>query len=249
LVDSSGTAANIGKLDDSPGMTKHARMRLLAVADFVPGTPPVALAADDIHLWLCCDQENVGADTTVRGLLGAYLGVDADTITIKRDSHGKPHLAGPVGADLQFNLSHSGDHLIVAIGRHQALGVDIESGSRPRPWLALAQRYFTAHEYAGLASLPQRQLAQAFLELWSCKEALMKALGRGIAFGLHRLGFGWTSEGTLAGLTEIDAEAGAVEEWHVVRLAPAPNLIGALAWRGCNKNLHAFLAVDSGVAQ
>jgi 4'-phosphopantetheinyl transferase len=120
------------------------------------------------------------------------------------------------------------------------VGVDIESGTRQRPWLALAQRYFTPREYAALAALPPGRLASAFVELWSCKEAVVKALGRGIAFGLHRLGFAWAADGTLAGLREIDPDAGAVDEWHVIRLAPGPGLVGALAWRGPGRRLLAL---------
>ena len=221
-------------------------MRLLAATDFEPETLPLRLAADEIHVWFFPAES--GLDETggesVQRLLGAYLGVEAAAVALARDPHGKPFLAAPVDSDMQFNLSHSGNTLIVALGRGQAVGVDIESGSRTRPWLALAERYFTPAEYATLAALPAPRLASAFLELWSCKEAVVKALGRGIAFGLHRLGFGWTPDGALAGLIEMAAEAGGVDEWHVVRLAPAPGLVGALAWRGPSRRLRALRVVS-----
>ena len=38
-----------------------------------------------------------------------------------------------------------------------------------------------------LAALPAAERSTAFLELWTAKEAVLKATGRGIAFGLHRL--------------------------------------------------------------
>jgi 4'-phosphopantetheinyl transferase len=218
-------------------------MRLLAAADFQPGTLPSSLAADEIHVWLCPHESG---DEAVRHLLGSYLGVAATDIALERDSHGKPFLASPVDMDMHFNLSHSGKALVVAIARGQPVGVDIESGARPRPWLALAERYFTPAEHAALAALPGPRLAPAFLELWSCKEAVVKALGRGIAFGLHRLGFGWTPDGTLAGLREIASDGGTVDEWQVVRLAPAPGFVGALAWRGPSRRLRALRVVPNG---
>jgi len=228
-------------------------MRLLSAADFESGSIPPRLAADEIHVWLC---PHAGGDDFVHTLLAAYLGVAAADITIERDGHGKPFLVSPGGGDVQFNLSHSGNALVVAIARGQAVGVDIESGTRERPWLALARRYFTPAEYAALASLPRSRLPSAFLELWSCKEAVVKALGRGIAFGLHRLGFGWAADGTVSGLREIDPEAGNPDEWQVVRLVPGAGLSGALAWRGPPRRLRALrhgpgdnLRAASGVAR
>jgi 4'-phosphopantetheinyl transferase len=245
-VDVDVASTNRGELDDMQRLAKHAGMRLLAAADFQPATSPIRLSADEIHVWFCPDEggDDESGDDAVQRLLGAYLGVEAATVVLERDPHGKPFLAAPVDSDMQFNLSHSGNTLVVAVGRGQAVGVDIESGSRARPWLALAERYFTPAEHAALAALPAPRLASAFLELWSCKEAVVKALGRGIAFGLHRLGFAWTPDGALAGLIEIAAEAGGVDEWHVVRLAPAPGLVGALAWRGPRRRLRALRVVS-----
>jgi 4'-phosphopantetheinyl transferase len=233
-------ATNGCELDDSAGLAKHARMRMLTAADFADATPPVSLASDEIHIWLYADEEVLGAIDIVRSLLAAYLRVDRAAVAIERDDHGKPRLAQPVGTDLQFNLSHSGHSLIVALSRSQTLGIDIESGVRARPWLALAERYFTAEEYAALAALPAHRLRAAFLELWSCKEAVVKALGRGIAFGLDRLSFARTPDGGVERLVRIDAEAGSAHEWQIVRLSLAPELAGALAWRGPDRKLCAF---------
>jgi len=225
-------------------MAKHARMRRLIAADFAPGTPPATLADDEIHVWLSAGRQGAAAGAFVDGLLAAYLGTEPSQIAVDRDSHGKPYLVRPLGS-LQFNLSHSGRHLIVAISRSPSLGVDIETASRTRPWLALAQRYFTPAEHATLTALPEGDLAAAFLALWSCKEAVVKALGRGIAFGLHRLGFGWAADGSLDRLVEIDIEAGRPDEWNVVQVFPARGVTGALAWRGPDRRLRAFMAPEA----
>ena len=164
---------------------------------------------------------------------------------IERDGAGKPRLAD--GA-LQFNLSHSGENLLIGLSRTQALGVDIESGARRRPWIEIAQRYFTAEETAALAALPDNDLARGFLELWSAKEAVLKAIGRGIAFGLDRVGFGLDAVGTTERLVRIADEAGTPEQWQVVRLLPLPGVTGALAWRGPDMKLRAFLSAEADAA-
>ncbi|MGH8122812.1 MAG: 4'-phosphopantetheinyl transferase family protein, partial [Rudaea sp.] len=208
-------------------MLKHAGMRTLAAADFVLREPPAALADDEIHLWFFpqCSITDIAGKNPQRclhDLLASYLRIDARDLRIQRDTHGKPFLAGMADrATLQFNLAHSGKALLVGISRNQALGVDLESGRRTRPWLALAQRYFAATESAMLVALPPALQAPAFLELWSCKEAVLKALGRGIAFGLHRLSFALDGDGAVTRLAQIDEEAGTLAQWHVLQLKPA----------------------------
>jgi len=222
-------------------------MRTLFHEDFVAAAAPVELGDDEIHLWLFPRRElgaNARADASgsLRGVLAAYLGADPASLGIERDDAGKPHLAD---GTLQFNLSHSGETLLIGLSRAQALGVDIERGARRRPWLEIAHRYFTAAETAALAALPADTLARGFLDLWSAKEAVLKAIGRGIAFGLDRVGFALDATGATRRLVHLADEAGTPEQWHVVRLSPLPGVTGALAWRGAEMKLCAFLVADA----
>jgi 4'-phosphopantetheinyl transferase len=228
---------------------KHARMRLLSASNFTPARIPVALADDEIHLWLLAADRGQDAarrnDSRVRELLAGYLGCASDALRLALGEHGKPFLDGPclTGARaFDFNVSHSGSALLVAIARGQEVGVDIETQRRRRPVLELARRFFAADEASALASLgePHRQIA--FLRLWSCKEAVVKALGIGIGFGLARLQFSINPAGEPVELSVIHASAGSVEDWHVVRLAPTGAHVGALAWRGPTRRVRAFAA-------
>ncbi|HEY8012135.1 MAG TPA: 4'-phosphopantetheinyl transferase superfamily protein [Rudaea sp.] len=227
-------------------------MRTLAAADFVPREPPAALADGEIHLWFFPQCGITGAtgrnaQHCLRELLASYLHIDARDLPIQRDTHGKPFLAGLAdGATLQFNLAHSGKALLVGVSRNQVLGVDLETGQRTRPWLALAQRYFAGAEAAALIALPPALQASAFLDLWSCKEAVLKALGRGIAFGLHRLSFALDTDGAVTHLAQIDDEAGTPAQWHVLRLRPESGTCGALAWHGPARSVRAFRQASSG---
>ena len=63
----------------------------------------------------------------LRGLLGTYLALPPDSLRFRYNHHGKPALDGQNGPDgLCFNLSHSGDLLVVALGRGREIGVDVE---------------------------------------------------------------------------------------------------------------------------
>jgi len=223
---------------------KHARMRLLSASDFIAARFPVALGDDEIHLWLLAADGRRAAtranDARVLALLAAYVGCTADALRLSVGEHGKPFLTDTRAFD--FNVSHSGGALLVAIARSQELGVDIETQRRKRPVLDLAQRFFAAEEASALAGLDEAHRQIAFLRLWSCKEAVVKALGIGIGFGLARLQFAIDAAGEPAGLSVIHASAGTIEDWHVVRLAPTGTHVGALAWRGPARRLRAFVA-------
>src|SRR5262249_4562138 len=115
-----------------------------------------------------------------------------------RGDHGKPYLSPPQA--LEFNVSHSAGSLLVGLSATQALGVDVESTRRERPVVELAGRYFAASESVALARLAPAERLPAFLRLWSCKEAVVKALARGLGFGLQRMAFDIDASGRPQGL-------------------------------------------------
>lgn len=177
-----------------------------------------------------------------RAVLARYAGLPIAALTLTVDTYGKPHLAAP--SLLGFNLSHSGDVVLLAIAHGLDLGIDVES-LRPRPRaLQLAQRYFTDDEAATLAALSVDDRQQAFYRLWTAKEAVLKALGRGVAFGLERVGFRLTAGGTAVLPQDFQDAAAPASAWQLHALAPAPGHFGALAWRGAPRTLRLFALAD-----
>lgn len=167
------------------------------------------------------------AEPLARDWLAAALGVPDTALGLARDPHGRPQLALPAGG-YDANWSHSGERLLVALARGARVGADIE-WLRPRPnAMTLARRFFTPGEAAQLAALPHDQAERWFVRLWCAKEAVLKAHGRGIAFGLERLEF--TREGEGWRLSACDPALGAVEDWRLHAFAPAPEYLATLAW-------------------
>lgn len=186
------------------------------------------LRDDEIHVWLLAYRHAQGR-APLRRVLAAYLGIDVGGVALVDGEHGRPELAGHlVDRSLGFNWSHSADHALIAVGRQIVPGIDLER-LRPRPRaLEIAQRYFSAGEAAALATLPAADRSTAFLELWTAKEAVLKALGRGIGFGLHRLSI--ASDGDRLTLQQFDGNDS--RAWQLQRLAVGPALLAALAWHG-----------------
>jgi 4'-phosphopantetheinyl transferase len=189
------------------------------------------LADDEIHVWQLAYRPQARREP-LRALLASYLGIDVDQVVLRENEHGRPSLAPEHASSLDFNWSHSGDHALIAVGRGLSLGIDLERlSSRPRA-LEIARRYFSAEETAALQALSPDARGTAFLELWTAKESLLKALGRGIAFGLHRLHIALDEQPVLRRF-----EGEQVGDWQLRRLAVGPGLVAALAWRGASRKI------------
>jgi 4'-phosphopantetheinyl transferase len=222
-------------LDDEDDALKHVRMQRITAGDFeVHGTPP-ALADDEVHLWLIERPPglspravSVAAHAEVGRLLMAYAGAGAPP-ALARDTHGKPYVLD--AGHPHFNLSHGGERIAIAFARRHAVGVDVEALQRRHSPLDLAERFFAADEARTLAAFEVGEQQAAFVHLWTCKEAVLKALGRGLAFGLDRLRFDFEGTDPHA-LVAIAEDAGDVGEWQVTRFDAGSGHAGALAWRG-----------------
>ena len=222
-------------------------MQHLAASQFAP--PPTAhpsLADDEIHLWrVVIDGTPTAREVTAKTrsilerLLARYAGLDRAP-EIARGEHGKPY--APAVPAIDFNLSHSRDHVLLAFARHQPLGVDLERIDRRLSLEDLARRFFSGDEADALDRLGETERLPAFLRLWTCKEAVLKAIGQGLSFGLDRVAFALGGDGMPTGLSHLAAEAGARDQWHLWQLEPAPGFVGALAWRGAPRPVRAYVA-------
>lgn len=202
-------------------------------ATILPAAPNTrkGLAEDEVHIWHF-PYERVQGRAPLLEILALYTGSTAGEIRLVAGEHGRPGLADAPTTALDFNWSHCADHAAVALARGLAPGIDIERLDERANALRLAQRYFHPAETAALAALPPQARSRAFLELWTAKEALLKALGRGLAFGLHRL---QVSGGPSPRLLALEGEDPTAWQLHRPRLDGAH--IAALAWRGGPRKL------------
>jgi 4'-phosphopantetheinyl transferase len=121
-------------------------------------------------------QRYLAAHGSLRRLLGSYLDCPPGAVQYGASPAGKPHVAT---APLRFNLSHSGDQMVVAVSRAE-VGIDIEQLRPVSNLRSLAARHFTAHELAALDDCHEQNVPIGFLSLWTRKEAVLKCLGVGL---------------------------------------------------------------------
>jgi 4'-phosphopantetheinyl transferase len=122
----------------------------------------------------------VASHGQMRLKLGEYCDTRPENLQFRAGIHGKPYLADPI-TPLQFNLSHSGSLAVLAVTHGSPCGVDIEIVRSKINTEAIAGRFFCVHENAWLQSLPAPKARPGFFRLWSVKEAILKAAGKGLS--------------------------------------------------------------------
>jgi 4'-phosphopantetheinyl transferase len=115
----------------------------------------------------------------LRCLISELTRVSAEEIQFAEGPSGKPHLSRLRGP--HFNVSHSGGYALIGLSGSRPVGVDIERMRVSGDELNVARNYFSADEYRRLRSLKKEALRTAFYQIWTCKEAILKACGAGIS--------------------------------------------------------------------
>jgi 4'-phosphopantetheinyl transferase len=130
----------------------------------------------------------------LRAVLARYVGGSPEELRFAAGEFGKPALLER-GGELAFNASSRAGVVLVGVALGRELGVDVEEFpgtvfADPEEFARLVPRVTTAGEARALGALPPSARGQAFAELWTRKEALLKALGTGLSREPSTLGVG-----------------------------------------------------------
>lgn len=128
----------------------------------------------------------------LRCILARYLNCTAQEIKFEYGEYGKPTIVFPE-TELQFNLSHTSQLALYAISLAKPVGIDIEEVNSRVDAASIAQRYFAASEYEELQNLSDDTRLEGFFNVWTRKEAIVKALGAGLFTELKQLEVGLTA--------------------------------------------------------
>jgi 4'-phosphopantetheinyl transferase len=159
----------------------------------------------------------------LRILLADAANAAPQQLRIHKAEYGKPFLVDY--PELAFNLSHTGDKLLVAIAYNCDLGVDIEQCKTRVNLIGLVDKCFAEEEKAYWQQTPEAQQTRAFYQLWTRKEAFVKATGRGIALGFRQC---IINPQNLNEFIRIPAGYGQANEWMVQDIDLDRTICGAL---------------------
>ncbi|MEW5814777.1 MAG: 4'-phosphopantetheinyl transferase superfamily protein [Spirochaetota bacterium] len=117
----------------------------------------------------------------VRLLLSRYIKVKPENILIVYNHNSKPEIDRSINNNsVSFNLSHSGNAILIGFAMKRRIGVDIERIHPLKKVDEIAQYVFSAGEYEEFVKLPFSKKQKVFFSCWTRKEAVIKALGLSI---------------------------------------------------------------------
>lgn len=176
---------------------------------------------------------------SLRHLLSHQLGPSPADIEFCYGDYGKPSIQAPrqhsilaksvlakesIGEDVpytfHFNLSHSGEMALCALGNQQKVGVDIEYMKPIKRLESMMERCFSASEQQQIRSADRP--FQSFLQHWTCKEAYLKAIGLGLTESMQ------TIEVQLTPPQLVKVPYACPEGWHLTVLPLSSYYVGAL---------------------
>ena len=183
----------------------------------------------------CVGRENVQRAEAIRRslrvTLAAYLESQPSQLLFVRRPGGKPELAYPwEQSGLQFNLSHSGQWLLLAVSSRRNIGIDVERRVPLVDYEAVGRTCFADEELDLLRGVDPSRQCDLFYRLWTRKEAWGKAAGIGLVAGgpaaTPAFPDGWTgvemdSLPGYASALVLEGEIRAVREFEMIGCRPA----------------------------
>ena len=157
------------------------------------------------------------AHALLRHALTVHEGVPASPWSFEDGLHGKPFLT-PGQSALEFNVAHTNGLVACVLTTVGPVGVDVESLDRAVNGDEVADRYFSPQEIQALRALAGVEPQARFIELWTLKEAYLKAIGTGLSHALSDFGFELNGRSAL----RFSAPPGTVStDWQFALFAPS----------------------------
>jgi 4'-phosphopantetheinyl transferase len=172
----------------------------------------------------------------LRILLSNYMRCQPDEMEFEIEEFGKPKLTN---SDLEFNLSHSKNKAIIAIAIDVQLGIDIEYIDEKIKAKEIAGNFFSNEEIKQLCALEDVKLADGFFNIWTKKEAFIKAIGTGLTYPLDAFDVSLDNSEQKA-LTRLDNSFTEAQKWNLFSIKTFNNFKGALAYIGNAKEIQYF---------
>lgn len=172
----------------------------------------------------------IAGRATLRAILSSYLKIDAAQLRFIYGPQGKPMLTGlPRRRALYFNLAHSNQLILFAVTQVcPVVGVDVEWLPSMQDVENIANNFFSPREVAELTALPRELRALAFSNLWTRKEACLKATGVGLSTPLEQIEVSFIP-GEPARILSISGLPQVAACWTLKDLCPAADFKGAVA--------------------
>ena len=159
--------------------------------------------------------------SATRILMGKYLFQNPPDVKIKEGINKKPFVINEGEKELYYNLSHSGDWILIAVSKYD-VGIDIELINSSFSFSSIVDSAFSTEESEFLKQ--SEQSPEAFYLLWTRKEALLKGTGKGLVDNLSDIP-------SLDGVSSISDEIiGSVDSWRIGSFGVEKQYVASVAY-------------------
>ena len=160
----------------------------------------------------------------IRTILSEYVReIEPAEWIFNKNSYGKPYIDSMPSdiLNLSFNISHTNQLIVIAITLERAIGVDVENMSRAEEVSDIAEYFFSPIEKKQLFSLSSSKFLNRFYDLWTLKEAYIKALGMGLSIPLDCFSFSFCHRGKINLSLEPQIKEHTNDEWRFWQVQPS----------------------------
>jgi 4'-phosphopantetheinyl transferase len=185
------------------------------------------------------------AHALTRQVLARLCDCDVRALEFEAGERGRPELAGALRASgVRFNLSHTHGLVACAVTQEHDIGVDVEYIERRVELLGVARHVFSEQEVLGLTALTDAAQRDRFFDLWTLKEAYVKAIGKGLGAPLQAITFLPSEPDSVPVLFAAEARDRSTD-WCFRRHTPGPAHRLAVALRAGPSAAVRFTRLDS----
>jgi 4'-phosphopantetheinyl transferase len=171
-------------------------------------------------------RDFVAAHALLRGVLSSHGGLPPDRWQFESEAAGKPFLPGQ--SELQFNIAHTRGLVACALSLVGPVGIDVEAIEDGRDIESISESHFSQTEVIELKACKGQHRQTRFIELWTLKEAYLKALGAGLGRPLDEIEFRFVGESDLRAIAQDNSAYGG---WRFSLFAPLDDYRLAVAVR------------------
>jgi 4'-phosphopantetheinyl transferase len=179
----------------------------------------------DRFVFRCDRRDFAAAHALLRCALATRRGLLPSSWIFLNDCRGKPFLA-PGQPEYEFNIAHTTGLVACALAKTGNVGIDVESVDRVANSEEIARKYFSKREVLALQECKGVEHRTRFIELWTLKEAYLKAIGTGLSDRLSDFSFELIGS---SGLRFNSLSGTGHANWHFALFAPSEGYRMAVA--------------------
>lgn len=180
------------------------------------------------------------AQASFLSLIALYARAKPSHIQLHSDGWHKPFLRNAEScSDLQFSFSHCNNVALCGFAKNRSIGVDVEEADAGADWEHLADLCLSEYEKKWFLCLPDHQRAAVFVELWTIKEAYLKAIGTGLAVPPSEVEVECDTHNQYQLRSSQGGQYGR-GDWNIFAFSPAPGFTAAAVIQGQPCRLRSF---------